>query len=118
MRRTEVRPIGKRRAISDLLMPARKSFRTWSVWMAAVSGRPRRWPFWRACAKPARTRSRRISLSNSAFCGEPQNADDAKCAIMQSHNAERALWPACQRFGTLHNPGSNSEAISASGALN
>ena len=45
-------------------------------------------------------------------------ADDAKSAIMQSHNAERALWPACQRFGTLHNPGSNSEAISASGALN
>ena len=45
-------------------------------------------------------------------------ADDAKFAIMQSHNAERALWPARQWFGTLHNPGSNSEAISASGALN
>ena len=45
-------------------------------------------------------------------------ADDAKCAIMQSHRAERALWPACQWRGTLHNPGWNSEAISASGALN
>ena len=45
-------------------------------------------------------------------------SDDAECAIMQSHNAGRALWPACQWFGTLHNPGSNSEAISASGALN
>ena len=45
-------------------------------------------------------------------------ADDAKWGIMQSHSTERALWPACQWFGTLHNPGSNSEAISASGALN
>jgi len=45
-------------------------------------------------------------------------ADYAESSIMQSHNAERALWPACQWFGTLHNPGSNSEAISASGALN
>jgi hypothetical protein len=44
--------------------------------------------------------------------------DDAKYAIMQSHRAERALWPACQWRGTLHDPGSNSEAISASGALN
>ena len=44
--------------------------------------------------------------------------DDAKCAIMQSHRAERALWPAYQWRGTLHNPGWNSEAISASGALN
>src|ERR1700694_3690936 len=74
MRRTEVRPISNRRAIWALLTPARYSFRTWSAWSPAVRGRPRRWPFWRACAKPARTRSRRISRSNSAFCGEMQNA--------------------------------------------
>src|SRR5271170_6957461 len=66
IRRTEVRPICNRRAISALLTPARYSFRTWLVWSAAVCGRPNRWPFWRACARPARTRSRRISLSNSA----------------------------------------------------
>jgi hypothetical protein len=33
---------------------------------AAVAGRPRRLPFCRAWARPARVRSRRISLSNSA----------------------------------------------------
>src|SRR5437667_6597682 len=36
MRRTEVRPIVNRRAISELLMPARCSFRTWSAWSPAV----------------------------------------------------------------------------------
>ena len=41
-------------------------------------------------------------------------ADDAKCAIMQSQNAERALWPACQWFGTLHNPRPMSEATNTS----
>jgi hypothetical protein len=42
----------------------------------------------------ARTRSRMQSRSNSAFCGSSQNVDDAECAIMQSHSAEAALWPA------------------------
>src|SRR4051794_39278536 len=42
MRRTEVRPICRRRAISDLLMPARCSFRISAACRAAVSGRPRR----------------------------------------------------------------------------
>ena len=47
MRRTEVRPILSRRAISDLLTPARYSFRTSAACMAAVAGRPRRFPFFR-----------------------------------------------------------------------
>src|ERR1039457_1743771 len=66
MRRTEVRPIPNRRAISALLMPARCSFRTCSAWNPAVMGRPNFLPFCRAWARPARTRSRRISRSNSA----------------------------------------------------
>ena len=66
IRRTEVRPICTRRAISDLLTPARCSFRISAAWIAAVAGRPSRLPFCRAWAKPARVRSRRISRSNSA----------------------------------------------------
>src|SRR5262249_23109222 len=61
MRRTEVRPIFSRRAISDLLTPARCSFRISAAWTAAVAGRPSRFPFALACARPARVRSRRIS---------------------------------------------------------
>jgi hypothetical protein len=45
-------------------------------------------------SKAARVRSRTIDRSNSAFCGAPQNADDAEGAIMQSHTAEVAVWPA------------------------
>ena len=70
IRRTEVRPICRRRAISDLLMPARCSFRISAAWTAAVAGRPSRFPFCRAWAKPARVRSRRISRSNSAKIGQ------------------------------------------------
>ena len=66
IRRTEVRPIWTRRAISDLLTPARCSFRISAACTAAVAGRPSRFPFSRAWAKPARVRSRRISRSNSA----------------------------------------------------
>ncbi len=40
IRRTEVRPICKRRAISALLTPARCSFRALSAWSPAVTGRP------------------------------------------------------------------------------
>ena len=58
IRRTDVRPICRRRAISALLMPARCSFRTWLAWSPAVTGRPGFLPFCRAWAKPARTRSR------------------------------------------------------------
>src|SRR5476649_2312035 len=65
IRRTEVRPICKRRAISALLTPARYSFRALSAWSPAVMGRTSVLPFCRAWARPA-TRSRRISLSNSA----------------------------------------------------
>ena len=49
-----------------LLTPARGSFRISAVCRAAVAGRPKRLPFCRACAKPARVRSRRTSLSHSA----------------------------------------------------
>jgi hypothetical protein len=45
-------------------------------------------------------------------------ADYAEGAIMQSRSTEEAERPACQRCGTPHYPGANSEAISASGALN
>jgi len=64
MRRMEVRRMFSRRAISDLLKPARCSFRISAVWMIAVAGRPSHFPFCRAWAKPARTCSRSISRSN------------------------------------------------------
>ncbi len=35
----------------------------------------------------------------------------AECGIMQSHRAEVAVWPAFQRRGTPHNPGSKNEVI-------
>ena len=44
-------------------------------------------------------------------------ADDAKCAIMQSHNAETSLWPAGQWFRTLHNPRPTSETTNTSHSL-
>ena len=66
IRRTEVRPICTRRAISDLLIPARCSFRISAAWIAAVAGRPSLLPFCRAWVKPARVRSPRISRSNAA----------------------------------------------------
>ncbi len=66
IRRTGVRPICTRRAISDLLMPARCSFQISAACAAAVAGRPNPFPFCRACARPALVHSRRTSLSNSA----------------------------------------------------
>jgi hypothetical protein len=57
IRRTEVRPMFRRRAISDLLTPARRSFLISAVCTAAVAGRPSRFPFSRALARPARVRS-------------------------------------------------------------
>src|SRR5712671_8404 len=66
MRRTEVRPILSRRAISALATPARRSFRISAAFSPAVIGRPRRLPFCRACASPARVRSRKNLLLNSA----------------------------------------------------
>ena len=52
--------------MSDLLMPVRCSFRISAARSPAVIGRPSRFPFCRACARPARVRSRKISRSNSA----------------------------------------------------
>jgi hypothetical protein len=66
IRRTEVRPTRRRRAISALAKPARCSLRISAACLAAVAGRPSRLPFCRACAKPARVRSPRISRSNAA----------------------------------------------------
>ena len=74
MWRTEVRPICNRRAISALLMPARCSTLTSSAFVAAVMGGPNLLSFCRAWAKPARTRSRRISRSNSAKTGSNAGA--------------------------------------------
>jgi hypothetical protein len=96
IRRTEVRPTRSRRAISALATPARCSVRISAACAAAVAGRPRRLPFCRAWANPARVRSPRISRSNAAYCGEPQYSDNAERGIMQSHSAEVALWPAYQ----------------------
>ena len=45
IRRTDVRPICSRRAISDLLTPARCSLRIAAVCTAVVAGRPSRFPF-------------------------------------------------------------------------
>jgi hypothetical protein len=45
IRRTEVRPILRRRAISALLTPARYGFAIWLVFLPAVRGRPRCVPF-------------------------------------------------------------------------
>src|SRR5882724_5329801 len=47
IRRTEVRPVCKRRAISALLTPARYSFRALAAWNPAVTGRPNLFPFCR-----------------------------------------------------------------------
>src|ERR1700738_4768738 len=57
-------------------------------------GRPPLRPRARAALRPASVRSRIKLRSNSAFCGAPQKADDAERAIMQSHTAEVAVWPA------------------------
>ena len=54
-----------RLAISALLTPARCSLRISAAFMAAVAGRPNRFPFCRAQARPARTRSRSMSRSNA-----------------------------------------------------
>jgi hypothetical protein len=42
----------------------------------------------------------------------------AERVIMQSDRIEVAVWRAFRRRGTPHYPGSNRDAISASGALN
>jgi len=66
IRRTVVRPIWSWRAIAALLIPARKSLRTFLAFNDAVGGLPSCFPFSRAWTSPVRTRSRKISLSNSA----------------------------------------------------
>ena len=62
IRRTEVRPIRTRRAISDLLTPARWSFRISAAWTAAVAFRsavhPLIQPAFVPAESPARTRRR------------------------------------------------------------
>jgi hypothetical protein len=45
-------------------------------------------------------------------------AHNAECAIMQSHGAEVGLRRAFGCYGTPHYPGSKSDVINASGALN
>jgi hypothetical protein len=74
MRRTEVRPTFNRRAISDLLTPARCSFRISTECKAAVAGRPNLLPFWACVARPSRVRS----------C-KPPARKAAKTASMAAH---------------------------------
>ena len=96
IRRTEVRPICTRRAISDLLTPARCSFRISAACMAAVTGRPSRFPFSRACARPPRVRSRRISLSNSAkMASRPAMARPAGVVKSSASVRETNPTPRC-----------------------
>lgn len=72
IRRTEVRPICRWQAISDLLTLARCSFRTCVTLSQAATGRPSFLPVRRARPSPAHTRFRRISRSTSAYCSSPQ----------------------------------------------
>jgi len=65
MRRTDVRPSDRRRAISAWLTFCAKSLRTFGSRSAADFGRPSWRPSRRACSRPALTRERRISRSNS-----------------------------------------------------
>ncbi len=65
IRRTEVRPMSRRHAISAVLTPARWNFRIWDAFFAAVTGLPSLVPLRQASSSPARTRSRRMSRSNS-----------------------------------------------------
>jgi hypothetical protein len=50
----------------------------------------------RAAAILSLVRSAIICRSNSAYCGSPQSAHYAERAIMQSHSAQVAVWPAYQ----------------------
>src|SRR5208283_2975957 len=96
IRRTEVRPICRRRAMADLLSPERRSLRTRSACRAAVAGRPRRFPFCRAWAKPARTRSRKISRSNSAnTASNPAMARPAGVVRSNASVSETKPTPRC-----------------------
>src|SRR5581483_12012275 len=95
-RRTEVRPICSRRAISDLLTPARWSFPISAACAAAVAGRPRRLPFWRAWARPARVRSPKISRSNSAnIANRPAMARPAGVVRSSASVKETKPTPRC-----------------------
>jgi len=96
IRRTEVRPIFSRRAIADLLTSARCSFRISAACMAAVAGRPSRFPFSRACANPARVRSRRISRSNSAkIASRPAIARPAGVVRSRASVSDTKPTPRC-----------------------
>jgi transposase len=98
IRRTEVRPTPRRRAISDLLTPARCSFRISAVCRAAVAGRPNLLPFSRAWARPARVRSRSISRSNSAkMASRPAIARPAGVVRSSASVSETKPTPRCSR---------------------
>ena len=56
-------------AIALWLRPSANNWWTWVALRRAAGGLPCGFPCWRACAMPARTRSRRISPSNSAGHG-------------------------------------------------
>lgn len=66
MRLMEVLPMSRRRETSDLQIPWRKSFPTYTAVIAAVAGLSRRVPLCQAWCSPARTRSRRMLCSKAA----------------------------------------------------
>jgi hypothetical protein len=91
---TEVRLTWSCLAMARLLTPSLRRRFISGTSLAAVWGLPWGLPSLRAWLIPAFTRSRRMSRSNSAKCGEPHFADYAECGIMRSHAAETAAWPA------------------------
>jgi len=83
MRRTDARLMLRRAAICRLLTPSAKSVSISPACLRTVGGRPWSRPSLRAWAIPAFTRSRRISRSNFAFCGELQNAEFERGLIIE-----------------------------------
>ena len=82
-----------RRAISDLLSPSDARRRTSSAWSEALRGRPCWRPSCRACSIPARTRSLRISRSNSAKTATKATSSSWSFSESEHQVAERAAPP-------------------------
>ena len=83
-----------------LRTPARCSFRISAVLKAAVTGRPGRLLFCRTWARPARVRSRRISLSNAAnIASRPAMARPAGVVRSSASVSEMNPTPRCSTPG-------------------
>ena len=96
IRRTEVRPTCSRRAISALADASAMQSPDLGRVDSRCFGRPRRLPFCRAWAKPARVRSRRISRSNSAnTASNPAIARPAGVVRSRASVSETKPTPRC-----------------------